>query len=299
MIILLEHINFKIPFASGQRIVRDFFVDALGCPECPAGRMFVAVPGGALPVGTQKQMHVNLGLSQLHFEWCTGNGHPYATAQQFPGEIHIAVDSLADMQKRLTAKGHAFTRAVDDCIRFTCPFGSTWIASQASAVALAKVAAAAPVREGGVGHVVALTKVDFSIRPGIKDGVARFYKEAFDTWATATPEGCAVRTLADQVIAFTERADAPPPDAYESMGSKHGVHICLYVSDFEQQSRRNESRFWMNPDYVGPPINDHVSDSKEALERCQFRLKNVGPRFVLEHEVRGLGHKLAPNVSFL
>ena len=70
MIELIEHINFKVPYLNGKEQIQSFYVETLGAPECESGRLKVAISSNKIKEGTVKQMHVNLGQSQIHFEWC-------------------------------------------------------------------------------------------------------------------------------------------------------------------------------------------------------------------------------------
>src|SRR5205809_3731675 len=93
-LILMEHINFKIPYSPPPiPILQQFFVQLLGCPECPTGRLQVATntnkEKSIVAVNQDKQMHVNLGLSQIHFEWCTGDGIPYTKPQHLRGYVTL------------------------------------------------------------------------------------------------------------------------------------------------------------------------------------------------------------------
>jgi hypothetical protein len=298
-VLLLEHVNFKVPVDSGPDTIQRFFVDVLGCPVCPSGRLNVAEKGGQVPVGQAKQMHVNLGLSQIHFEWCTGYGKPYRIPQRLAGSLTVAVDSLRTLGERLRSANHAFAQASPELITFVCPFGNTWRCVEAGASWKAKMQRASPIRTGGVGHVLALARVDMDVQPGLAEEVAWFYRDHFAARIARTGSGFDVHTLAGQVVAFNETGSAPPPDAYESANELRGIHFCMYVSEFAARCRQLESLFWVNPEYAGPPLNDQVRDVPGALARVQFRLRRVSARFVLEHEVRGLQHAAAPDLSCL
>ena len=317
-LIYLEHVNLKIPYASGQREFEDFFVRRLGAPECPSGRLFVAkrevgaaaaraaakvegahshdpdaapLQGEALAVGTQKQMHCNFGLSQLHVEWCTGYGMPYDRPQRIPGSVTLAVDDLDTLMQRMAGYPHAMR--VGDSVITLDPWGNTWVCVAAHANLLRRLRG--DFRAGGVGHVLALLRLDLVVRPGVAATVARFYHDTFGAAVRDCVLGKEVLTEMGQVVAFHESAHAPPPDAYDR-DPDLAIHVCFYVDPFESIATDVQQRglFWVNPAYVGPPINDNVVSVADAHAAKQFRMKRVGPEWVLEHEIRSFEHKWAP-----
>jgi len=297
-LVLLEHVNFKVPYPWGKPAIEDFFVRRLGAPECPASRLHVAETplNEGLPPGTQKQMHVNMGLSQIHFEWCTGSGRPYSAAQRLRGCVTIAVDDVRALRRRLEgyarvlpsggAEGDAAVVAAD-------PFDNVWVCVQGDAVAAAR--ASGEVRSGGVGHVLAILAVDLDVETGISAGIADAYADLFNADAFPTQMGHVVRTRFGQEVRFNETRTAPSADAYD-VDHAHAIHVCYYVDPFDEVAAKACCRglFWSNPDYVGPPINDNVRDLRAAHDALQFRMKHLGPHYVLEHEIRGARHRLAP-----
>jgi hypothetical protein len=70
--------------------------------------------------------------------------------------------------------------------------------------------------------------------------------------------------------------------------------MCFYIDKFEENAERLKRLFWVNPDYKIPPINDNVGTVPAALKSRQFRLKHVGEKYVLEHEIRAIDHPLSP-----
>jgi len=295
-LVLMEHLNFKVPYPTGKPSIEDFFVRRLGAPECPASRLSVAETpmNEGLPPGTQKQMHVNMGLSQIHFEWCTGSGRPFASAQRLRGCVTVAVDDVSALRRRLEGYPRALVRGLDgDAVVAVDPFDNVWVCVQADAKVAAR--AAGEVRSGGVGHVLGIVAVDLDVRPGVAAGVAAAYRELFNADAFPTQLGYVVRTRFGQEIRFNESPTAPPPDAYD-VDDMYAIHMCFYVEPFDEVAARACRRglFWQNELYVGPPINDNVRDLRGAHDALQFRMKHLGPEYVLEHEIRGVRHRLAP-----
>ncbi|KAH9261495.1 hypothetical protein BASA81_000151 [Batrachochytrium salamandrivorans] len=287
-LVLLEHVNFKVPYLTGEAEIRSFFVQALGCPECPPGRLKVCNDSDAnslllLPNGTDKQMHVNLGAhSQIHFEFCTCLGQPYLVAQQFLGSITLEVLDLEKIAANLTGINHPFRMNNQQQLVVQDPFGmTTWMLVQA------KPTPPPPkcIRPGGVGNVLTLKRVEVwcDFDPAL---AIEFYSTRFG----AKTDLGSVYTQYNQELAFVHSSIGLKPHN----SSKFAIHLCLYVSDFANVCRKLEPVFWVNPDYVGPPINDRVQTAQEAIARKQFRIRRIGRGMTLEHEIRAIDHPLSP-----
>ena len=297
MLTLLEHLNFKVPMANGKRLIEDFFVNRLGCPECPTGRLRVCAPvRGQVPEGEQKQMHVNLGLSQIHFEWCTGDGREYSVPQRLEGFVTL---QFRDMDKlRDSLKGIPFTELTSGRLAVVDPFGlTTWVCEQATADDLRLVERFGSVRPGGVGNAVGIKRVDYNCQPGMSGSIVQFYSQAFKapvSRSTTTGTSSEIHTRFGQTIAWNETLAAPPPNAYEYGSGLWSIHMCFYIENFAQHANNLQKLFWINPDYRGPPINDAVDTVDKALKSKQFRIKHIGDYYVLEHEIRATDHPLSP-----
>lgn len=176
----------------------------------------------------------------------------------------------------------------------TDPFGTTWVARQAEADVVEYVHGLGQIRPGGVGHVLAMDTVEYLCRPGVGETIMQCYRGELDATIEIKPKQCVLYTNRGQRVVFTEFPNAPEPNAYETQPSLFGTHMCFYICDFESKAHSMERKFWVNPDYVGPPINDNVKTTPEALARKQFRFKNVGLRWVFEHEIRDVDHPLSP-----
>lgn len=98
-----------------------------------------------------------------------------------------------------------------------------------------------------------------------------------------------------QTIIYSEASHARPENAYDLDVVRCGFHICIYVRNYEESTRLafNSNLMWTNPRFSGPPLFDKVKTEQGALQSQQYRLKDV-PHFVLEHEVRGIGHNQCP-----
>lgn len=290
-LVLLEHLNFKVPYETGEHLITQFFVNTLGCPESPPGRMQVCNDSSnpsLLPNGTDKQMHVNLGpLSQLHFEFATSLGEPYVTAQRLCGKVTLEVANLHQLKQSLNKIRHPF-EDVGSGIEFHDPFCITkWFCVQTRD----PIPTQQCFRPGGFGNVLRLDKVQFLCEPGLEKSIVNFYSQYF--LAETKQEG-KLFTRHGQEISWVGSVNAPPANAYDTNPQLDAIHMCFYVSKFEETARELFHRFWVNPDYVGPPINDHVTTVDEAIAKKQFRIKHIGDKYILEHEIRNVTHPRNP-----
>jgi hypothetical protein len=126
--------------------------------------------------------------------------------------------------------------------------------------------------------VLGIPYVEFAVRPGTAERIARFYQQVLGAPTTVEANGAApharVNAGADQSLVFQETDAAIPP--YD------GHHIAVYVADFS-----------------GPYafLKEHERIT-EDVTNSQFRFKDlVDPGsgetvFELEHEVRGLRHRM-------
>jgi hypothetical protein len=295
MLALLEHLNFKVPFATGERIIQDFFVSRFGCPDCPTGRMKVSPPvTGPVKEGTPKQMHVNLGLSQIHFEWCTGDGRDFAFPQRLEGFVTVKVDDMAKLKANLQGLPYV-TDDPNKKIIVMDPFGiTTWVCEEATEDYRKNLARFGQVRAGGVGNILGISQVDYNCQIGVSASICKFYEDSFGVKPVVTSAGHAIQTRLGQKISWNETLAGPPPTAYELNPALWGIHMCFYIDRFEENAERLKRLFWVNPDYKIPPINDNVATVPAALKSRQFRLKHVGERYVVEHEIRAIDHPLSP-----
>ena len=302
-LILLEHLNFKIPYPDGEAVARDFFINRLDCPECPRGKLRVCAPTvGPIPAGQPKQFHVNLGLSQIHLEWCTGDGRPFTQAQCLKGFVTLLVRDLEKLEKSLT--GLPFVRTENEIIVVDPLNLATWVCVLASPSDLTTVDNFGEIRPGGVGNVVALHEVHYDCRPGTSKMYASFYKTTFNCQVIEGEGSALVCTEYNQVIKFNETITAPSTDAYDTNPASYAIHMCFYTTDFENVANRLADRIWINPDYVMPPVSDTVGTLQEAIERSQLRIKELIGRemqkgeghsnLVFEHEIRDISHHFSP-----
>jgi hypothetical protein len=245
-IVELEHVNVTVP---DQALAIQFYIVGLGLTRDPY-----------LMVGLDN-MWANVGDQQFHL--------PTRGAQVIPGHIGLVVPDLALLQKRLgrveqALAGTKFAWSVEDgYVAVTCPWGNRFRCYE-------------PREEFG-SMQLGVPYVEFLVRPGTADGIARFYREVLQAPATVSREGDAVATVDvgnGQALRFRETTEAIPP--YD----QH--HIAVYVANFSAPYSFLEQR-----GLVTEEVRNH---------QCRFQ-KIVDPETgelltELEHEVRSLKHPM-------
>jgi hypothetical protein len=208
-------------------------------------------------------MWINVGEQQFHL--------PTRTQQQvIPGIIGLVVPDLDLLKSRLEAvekslEGTQFRwSAQRDSLTVTCPWGNHFRCYGANP------------RFGDM--ALGMPYVEFLTKPGSAKGIARFYQEAMQSPSVVhTENGMPVARVEigrNQWLLFKETSGEIRP--YD------GHHIAIYVANFS-----------------GPyAFLKRHNGIMEDVENHQFRFKDiVDPEtgqvlFQLEHEVRGLRHKM-------
>ncbi|MGH7834948.1 MAG: VOC family protein [Candidatus Binatia bacterium] len=246
-IVLLEHVNVQV---SDQAKAILFYIVGLGFTRDPY-----------LTVGLEN-MWVNVGEQQFHL--------PTREAQVIPGHIALVMPDLARLQDRLKAiqerlAGTRFTWArEEDCVAVTCPWGNQFRCF-------------APDKRFE-DMKLGLPYVEFLVKAGASEGIARFYQQVMRAPAAVHQEdGRHVARIAigrNQEIVFRETEEAIP--AYD------GHHIAIYVANFSAPYG-----FLKKRNLIMEEIRNH-----------QFRFKDIvnietgKPLFQLEHEVRSMHHPM-------
>ncbi|MBI3637766.1 MAG: hypothetical protein HY216_16355 [Candidatus Rokubacteria bacterium] len=247
-ILSLEHCNVRIP---DQIAATNFYVSGLGLTRDPY-----------LMVGTEN-MWINIGeRSQIHMP--TGN------PQVFPGHIGLVTPDLdalaarlASVREKLAGTKFSYERKPDHVVA-TCPWGNRfWLH--------------APAPEFGE-TTLGMPYVEFPVRRGDADGIARFYREIMDAPATVSGNGAGAVTRVQvgwhQTLVFREvEGELTPYD---------GHHVAVYVADFGGSHKR---------------LLDRGLVSQESNE-VQYRFVDIvdpatGRKlFQIEHEVRSASHPM-------
>ena len=246
-IVTMEHINVTVP---DQTTAIWFYVVGLGFTRDPY-----------LMVGPDN-MWVNVGEQQFHL--------PTRDAQVIPGHIGLVVNDLELLQQRLKAveeplAGTQFAWSAEDgYVAVNCPWGNQFHCY-------------APKPAFG-DMAVGIPYVEFLVKPGAADGIARFYQQVMHAPATVSRETdlavASVHVGRDQVLRFQETT--------ETTRDYDGHHIAVYVSDFS-----HPYAFFAERDLIMEDIRNHQFRFKEIVD------PETGERVhELEHEVRSLRHPM-------
>jgi hypothetical protein len=246
-VVALEHVNVLIP---DQQLATLFYVTGLGLTRDP------------YIMTSTDNMWINVGRSQFHL--------PTGEAQVLRGRVGIVLPDREALLKRLARvrrplEGTKFeVREHNSFVDVTCPWGN-------------RIRCHAP--ESRFGRItLGIPYVEFDVRPGTADGIARFYRDVIGTPAETgeAEHGRHARASVGpkQDLIFRE-TDRPLPD-YD------GHHIQVYIADFSGPHRRLLERGLIT----------------EESDQHQYRFKDiVDPRsgkhlFTVEHEIRSMQHPL-------
>ena len=244
----LEHVNVEIP---DQGPASDFYL--MGCGFTRDPYLF---PG-------TNNMWVNIGKTQFHLP----TGDPLV----FRGAIGIVTPDREALLARLQSvkprlKGTKFKfKETNDYVEASCPWGN-------------KLRLHSPDIERFGRINLGIAYVEFDVPPDTADGIARFYRDIFETPAAVAGNGggkTAVVTVGqNQELRFKE-TDKKQPE-YD------GHHLQIYVKDFAGPHDRLAER-------------DLIT---EESDRCQYRWEEIVDLdtgkvlFEIEHEIRSMTHPL-------
>ena len=248
-IVGLEHVNICVP---DQRLATLFYITGLGLTRDPY-----------LVTGVSN-MWINIGRNQMHL--------PTAEAQILRGTIGLVMPDLKSLLKRLEAmkKPLAGTRfgfkqpKGKSYVEATCPWGNRFRVHKADA-------SFAPISLG-------MPYVEFDVRPGAADPIARFYRQMFGAPADLVDQNGApaarVSVGLRQHLIFRESKGREAP--YD----RH--HIQIYLANFSVPHAK---------------LKHHGLLTQESSQH-QYRFENIvdlangEPVFTIEHEVRSMTHPL-------
>ena len=334
---LLEHINLNVPHAS-RDTVSAFFV-AIGAAPNPSG----SVAG--------RQLHFNVGVSQFHLPYVKSVTDPEPVlpkeAQVWRGTIEmVTTEDPARIAARLrNADSPALQRCVvglrdkvggGKVLALRCPWAAECTAgvdTTETDTTLGETSAAALLihggggdmletrvracegHDGGMGTLIAMTRVTHLVQPGAAAHLHRFFTDilgctaASMTRSMSSPNvSCTVPFLSDagsQLLVFQESSRAGLADAYDT-DLRSQYHLALYLPSAVQFSRafaraNQLGVIFVNPRFRGGPLEFASSTTlEEAMASGQFRVKNlIHPEtgqigLTLELEVRSPTHCCFP-----
>ena len=207
-------------------------------------------------------MWVNIGKNQIHMP----TGEPLV----FRGAIGIVVPDREELLERFQGVKKALKetkfkfKETNDYVQARCPWGNK-----------VRLYTPDPVRFGYIN--LGIPYVEFDVPAGAADGIARFYREIFDTPATVengSGKTARVPVGVRQELRFKE-TDKKIPEF-------DGHHLQVYVADFGGPHEKLQKR-------------DLIT---EESDRCQYRFEEIVDLdtgkvlFEIEHEIRSMTHPL-------
>jgi len=247
--------------------------------------------------GVLKQVHVNMGASQIHALHRDLNGLELRE-QVLDGSVVLLCDSLSSLRQRIEAFGELFQESCfrllsdkEDEITIIDIYGNVVSVREADCPEELRTLSTLP---GGSNCIVGFEEVNINVRPGSMRGLKHFYEDTLG--CDVQVNGKVVEVLSDSSVGFTQKLrffetpEAQAPNAYDT-NDRAGYHIAIYLRNFEQAFRSVEAErgIWVNPRYISV---DNVTTWEEAKSSGQFRVKDIIDPvtkdlvLMLEHEVR-------------
>jgi hypothetical protein len=241
-IVGIGHVNVCI---TDQHLATHYYVTGLGLTRDPF-----------LNTGANL-MWINVGMSQFHLPTRNPDVLRGITGLVVPDRAAL-LDRLTQVRKSLEGTKFDF-RESNDCVETVCPWGN-------------RINVHTP-DESRFGRIVlGMPYVQFDVRPGTADRIARFYREIFDTPADVSENGdgrkARVQTGEKQYFYFRE-TDAP-----EKPYDRH--HVQIYISNFSGPYKK-----LIDLGIISMESNEH-----------EYRIMNVidldtrEVLFTVEHEIR-------------
>jgi len=242
----LEHVNVRVP---DQQLATQFYVVALGLTRDPY-----------LMVGLDN-MWINAGHSQFHL--------PTAAAQVVRGFTGLVIPDFDELPARLATaaerlKGTKFSYHVEASYAdVTCPWGNRFRLH--------------PPQEKFPRLTLGMPYVEFPVRQGTADGIARFYREIIGAPSCVVSNGTVAAEVGvgtSQKLIFRETNE--PLDPYD------GHHIAVYIADFSGPHKKMLER-----GIVSEESNPYQYRFVDIVDPDNGKVL-----FELEHEVRCVTHPM-------
>jgi hypothetical protein len=247
-IVNIGHVNFCI---TDQHLATHYYVTGLGLTRDPF-----------LNTGA-RLMWINVGMAQFHL--------PVGEADVLRGITGLVVPDRAALLDRLTQirkplEGTKFEfRESNECVETVCPWGN-------------RINVHAP-DESRFGRIVlGMPYVEFDVRPGTAEGIARFYREIMGAPSELIGNGSGRKArvqAGDKQYLYFRETDGP-----EKPYDKH--HAQIFIADFSGPYRR-----LMELGLISMETNEY-----------EYRFKNIVDLdtrevlFTVEHEVRSQTHPM-------
>src|SRR5947209_7233126 len=203
-ILNLGHVNVCI---SDQHLATYYYITGLGLTRDP----FLNTGAG--------NMWVNVGMSQFHLPIGQPDVLRGVTGLVVPDRT-VLLERLTQMRKPLEGTKFDF-RENNDCVETVCPWGNR-----------INVHAPDETRFGRI--VLGMPYIEFDVRPGTAERIARFYREVMGalTAVIGNGGGRAARVqVGEKQYWYFRETDAP-----ERPYDRH--HVQIYIADFSGPHRR-------------------------------------------------------------
>jgi hypothetical protein len=247
-IVGLGHVNTAIP---RQRLSTLFYVSGLGLTRDPF-----------INTGIDN-MWINIGQSQFHLPTGRIEVLRGITGLVLPDRAAL-LERLAAVRAALAGTGFDF-RERNDCVETVSPWGN-------------RIHCHAPDPERFGPLVLGMPYVQFDVRPGTAEGIARFYREVLAAPAELLDDagGRRARVMVGAKQYFVFRETDAPETAFD------GHHVQIDVADFSGPHRRLQEL-----GLITEESSQHQYRFKDIVDPDTRRVL-----FTIEHEVRSMQHPM-------
>jgi catechol-2,3-dioxygenase len=247
-IVNIGHVNVCI---TDQHLATHYYVTGLGLTRDPF------INTGA------RLMWINVGMAQFHLPMGQPDVLRGITGLVVPDRAAL-LDRLTQVRKPLEGSKFEF-RESNDCVETVCPWGN-------------RINVHAP-DESRFGRIVlGMPYIEFDVRPGTAEGIARFYREIMGAPSEVTGNGSDRKArvqAGDKQYLYFRETDCP-----EKPYDKH--HAQIFIADFSDPYRR-----LMKLGLISMEANEHEYRFKDIVD-----LDTREVLFTVEHEVRSQTHPM-------
>jgi hypothetical protein len=246
-IVGIGHVNVCI---TDQHLATHYYISGLGLTRDPF-----------LNTGA-RNMWVNVGMGQFHLPAGGPDILRGVTGLVVPDRAAL-LDRLAEVKKALAGTKFQF-RESNDCVETVCPWGN-------------RINVHAP-DESRFGRIVlGMPYIEFDVRPGTAERIARFYREVMGALTTLVEnESRAARVQVGEKQYWYFRETDKPEEPYD----RH--HVQIYIADFSGPHRRLNELHLLTRE-----VNEHEYRFQDIID-----LDTREVLFRFEHEVRSQTHPL-------
>ena len=247
-IVNIGHVNVCI---TDQHLATHYYVTGLGLTRDPF------INTGA------RLMWINVGMAQFHLPMGQPDILRGITGLVVPDRAAL-LDRLAQIRKPLEGTKFEF-RESNDCVETVCPWGN-------------RIHIHAP-DESRFGRIVlGMPYIEFEVRPGTAEGIARFYREIMGAPSEVINNGTGRKArvqAGDKQYLYFRETDGP-----EKPYDKH--HAQIFIADFSGPYRK-----LMKLGLISMETNEYEYRFKDIVD-----LDTREVLFTVEHEVRSQTHPM-------